>query len=75
MYLDLMLVRVAVHLTHSVPDRPTSTLDTRLKCLESSAYVHMLVSLCKKDLDLRLLLRPNSLLSFCHTSPTVLLFK
>lgn len=66
MYLDLVLVCIAVHLAHSVPDSATSTLDTCLKRLESSANTCVLVPLSKENLHLRFLLRPKSLLNFCH---------
>lgn len=72
-YLDLVLIRVAVHLAHSVPDGATSTLDTCLKCLESSPNVCMLISLCKENLYLRFLLRPNGFLNFGHDSRALLL--
>lgn len=72
MYLDLVLVCVAVHLAHTIPDCPTSTLDTCLKCLESSADAHMFISLSKEDLYLRFLLRPKNFLDFCHTQLALL---
>ena len=67
MYLDLVLICIAVHLAHSVPDRSTSPFDTCLKCLEPSANVHMFILLSKEDLYFRLLLRPNSFLNLGHT--------
>ena len=73
MYLDLVLVCIAVHLAHSVPDCSTSPFDTCLKCLESSADVHMLILLSKEDLYFRLLLRPHSFLSLGHTWLAVIL--
>ena len=73
MYLDLVLVRVAVHLAHAVPDCATSTLKTCLKGLEPFAYVYMLVSLCKKDFNFCFFLRPDRFLNLCHTWLTLLL--
>ena len=58
MYLDLVLIRVAVHLAHSIPDGATPTLDARLKCLESSANVRVFIPLRKKNLYFRFFLRP-----------------
>ena len=58
MYLDLVLIRVAVHLAHSIPDGATPALDACLKCLKSSANVRVLIPLRKKNLYLRFFLRP-----------------
>ena len=68
MYLDLVLVRIAVHLAHSIPDGATSTLDAGLKRLESSADIYMFVPLSEENFNLCFLLRPDGLLDFCHTA-------
>ena len=73
MYLDLVLVRVAVHLAHSIPDGATPALDACLKCLKSSANVRVLIPLCKKNLYLGFFLGPQSFLYLCHILLVLLL--
>ena len=58
MYLDLVLIRVAVYLAHSIPDGAAPALDACLKCLKSSANVGVLIPLRKKNLYLGFFLRP-----------------